>query len=79
MVVAGHPKVPGLEGILIVGPAPPTPFNLQPEMLEQQAEAFNNPQAAEFVARTVLKAGNSSDEACLGVMFMLKSHGELMG
>ncbi|KAL6868805.1 hypothetical protein ACO1O0_000125 [Amphichorda felina] len=60
--VAGRGSVVGLRGVVLIAPAPPTPFALPPEMREQQIHAYEAAESAEFVTRNVLSAGSLSDE-----------------
>ncbi|KAK3938158.1 alpha beta-hydrolase [Diplogelasinospora grovesii] len=58
--VAGRGRVgSALRGVLLVGPAPPTPLVLPGEMREQQVHAYDSAQSAEFVARHVLTSPRS--------------------
>lgn len=66
--VAGCGSVPGLRGLVLVGSAPPTPLVLPPGMREQQVHAYDNPESAEFVARTVLTASEVSNEAVAAML-----------
>jgi pimeloyl-ACP methyl ester carboxylesterase len=60
--IAGRQSLPGLKGIVLVSPAPPTPLVLPEDMREQQVHAFENAQSAEFVARNVLTATALGDD-----------------
>ena len=51
-----------LKGVVLIAPAPPTPFQLPEEMREQQRTAFSTPESAEFVVRNVLTGLPLSDE-----------------
>ena len=49
-------------GVLLLGPAPPGPFELPPEMRKQQLEAYRGIEGAEFVVRNVLTARTLNEE-----------------
>ncbi|TVY52268.1 putative 2-succinyl-6-hydroxy-2,4-cyclohexadiene-1-carboxylate synthase, partial [Lachnellula cervina] len=51
-----------LKGVVLLAPAPPTPFQLPKEMREQQRTAFCSAESAEFVVRNVLTARPLADE-----------------
>ncbi|TVY35836.1 AB hydrolase superfamily protein [Lachnellula subtilissima] len=51
-----------LKGVVLLAPAPPTPFQLPEEMGEQQRTAFCTAESAEFVVRNVLTARPLADE-----------------
>jgi 3-oxoadipate enol-lactonase len=61
-LIAGRNHVKGLKGVVLIAPAPPTPFELPPKMKEQQLTAYSSLESAEFVTRNVLSASNLSDE-----------------
>ena len=61
-LISGKNPVKGLKGVVLIAPAPPTPFELPPDMKEQQLTAYLSPESAEFVARNVLSASILSDE-----------------
>lgn len=61
-LIAGRGQVKGLKGVVLLGPAPPTPLVLPTEMKEQQLVAYSSPQSAEFVARNVLSSSTLDDE-----------------
>jgi 3-oxoadipate enol-lactonase len=61
-LIAGRSVVKGLKGVVLIAPAPPTPFELPSNMKEQQLTAYSSAESAEFVARNVLSASNLSDE-----------------
>lgn len=61
-LIAGRNLVKGLKGVVLIAPAPPTPFELPPDMKEQQLTAYLSPESGEFVVRNVLLASNLSDE-----------------
>ena len=65
-LVAGRNFVKGLKGLVLIAPAPPTPFELPPDMKEQQLSAYSTPQSAEFVVRNVLSASELSGEVVGG-------------
>ena len=46
----------GLKGLVLTSPAPPTPFQLDPEMREQQIHAYDGSESATFVTKNVLMA-----------------------
>lgn len=56
-LVAGR-QLQGLQGVVLVSPAPPTPFILNDEMREQQIHAYDNAENARFVADNVLTASS---------------------
>ena len=61
LIASGHP--PGLVGVVLLAPAPPTPLILPTkEMRMQQLNAYITPQSAEFVVRNVLTSSRISDE-----------------
>ncbi|KAI8649778.1 AB hydrolase-1 domain-containing protein [Fusarium falciforme] len=60
--VAGRKVHDGLAGLILVCPAPPTPLVLPDEMRDQQINAYNNAENAEFVTRNVLTSKTLSDE-----------------
>ncbi|PVH85512.1 alpha/beta-hydrolase [Cadophora sp. DSE1049] len=55
-LVAGRNRLPGLKGVILLAPAPPTPLELPEEMREQQRTAYCSPESAEFVVRNVLSS-----------------------
>jgi 3-oxoadipate enol-lactonase len=61
-LVAGRRLVKGLKGVILIGPAPPTPFELPDDMKKQQMAAYSSYESAEFVARNVLTSSTLSDE-----------------
>jgi len=61
-LIAGRKLVKGLKGVVLIAPAPPTPFELPSGMKEQQLTAYSSAGSAEFVARNVLSASKLSDE-----------------
>jgi 3-oxoadipate enol-lactonase len=74
-LIAGRNIVKGLKGVVLIAPAPPTPFELPKDMKEQQLTAYSSLESAEFVARNVLSASNLSDETIyLLVKDMLKGN-----
>jgi pimeloyl-ACP methyl ester carboxylesterase len=48
-----------LKGVVLVGPAPPSPFKLPPDMRDQQVHAYDSDESAEFVVRNVLTSAKS--------------------
>jgi 3-oxoadipate enol-lactonase len=53
----------GLKGMVLLAPAPAGRLTLpSEEMKEQQMQAYDSPQVAEFVVRQVLTAGGLADE-----------------
>jgi 3-oxoadipate enol-lactonase len=61
LIASRHPT--GLEGIVLLAPAPPTPLILPTEeMRQQQLHAYSSPESAEFVVRNVLTSSRISDE-----------------
>jgi 3-oxoadipate enol-lactonase len=64
-----------LKGVVLIAPAPPTPFQLPGEMKEQQRTAFSTSESAEFVVRNVLTNIPLSEETVqLLVEDMLKGN-----
>ncbi|KAG9013681.1 hypothetical protein FRB94_001243 [Tulasnella sp. JGI-2019a] len=61
-LIAGRNLVHGLQGLILLAPAPPSPLILPEEMRVQQLAAYGSPQSAEFVARNVLSASPLSDQ-----------------
>jgi pimeloyl-ACP methyl ester carboxylesterase len=61
-LIAGRNVVKGLKGLILIAPAPPTPFELPPDMKETQISAYSTPASAEFVVRNVLSSSALSDE-----------------
>ncbi|KAN0103052.1 alpha/beta-hydrolase [Hyaloscypha variabilis] len=61
-LVAGRNLVNGLKGVVLIAPAPPTPFELPGDMKEQQLTAYSSVESAGFVARNVLSASKLPDE-----------------
>ena len=61
-LVAGRRLVKGLKGVILIGPAPPTPFELPDDMKKQQMAAYSSYESAGFVARNVLTSSTLSDE-----------------
>lgn len=61
-LVAGRRHVDGVKGVVLIGPAPPSPLELSPAMRETQLSAYSSHQSAEFVARNVLSSAELSDE-----------------
>jgi 3-oxoadipate enol-lactonase len=55
-LVAGQKKIPGLKGLILVAPAPPSPLVLPEEARHQQEHAYESAESAEFVTRNVLTA-----------------------
>lgn len=45
-----------IKGVVLVAPAPPTPFSLPPDMSEQQKHAYDTPESVEFVVSNVLSS-----------------------
>ncbi|KAF5553197.1 alpha beta-hydrolase [Fusarium napiforme] len=66
--IAGRKLVSGLAGLVLLGPAPPTPLVLPEEMRNQQISAYNNTQNAEFVVRNVLTAKPLADDTIDGIV-----------
>ncbi|CAG9939572.1 unnamed protein product [Clonostachys rosea f. rosea IK726] len=62
-LLAGEGELPGLKGIVLVSPAPPTPLSLPPEMRDQQVHAYDDAALASFVALNVLTASSPSGTA----------------
>ncbi|KAE9374495.1 alpha/beta-hydrolase [Stipitochalara longipes BDJ] len=74
-LIAGSDLVSGLKGVVLIAPAPPTPFELPPEMKEQQLTAYSSPESATFVTRNILSASKLPDETIsLLVNDMLKGN-----
>ncbi|KAH8653554.1 Alpha/Beta hydrolase protein [Xylariales sp. PMI_506] len=64
-----------LGGLVLAGPAPPTPLVLPPEMRDQQVHAYDNEDSARFVAHNVLTARPlDEDTAALLVADMLRGN-----
>jgi 3-oxoadipate enol-lactonase len=61
-LIAGRNLVNGLRGVVLIGPAPPTPFSLPPDMKTQQLVAYSSPESAEFVVKNVLSSLKLTDE-----------------
>jgi pimeloyl-ACP methyl ester carboxylesterase len=61
-LIAGRNLVNGLRGVVLIGPAPPTPFSLPPDMKAQQLVAYSSPESAEFVVKNVLSSLKLTDE-----------------
>ncbi|KAG4423339.1 hypothetical protein IFR04_003573 [Cadophora malorum] len=55
-LIAGRNLVPGLKGVVLLAPAPPTPLELPEEMRDQQRKAYCSAESAEFVVRNVLSS-----------------------
>lgn len=64
-LIAGRNQVPGLKGIVLLAPAPPTPLIMPAEMKAQQITAYDNAESAEFVVRNVLTSSSSSSSSYL--------------
>ncbi|KUJ11760.1 alpha/beta-hydrolase [Mollisia scopiformis] len=60
--IAGRNQLSGLKAVVLLGPAPPTPFSLPPDMKQQQISAYSSHESAEFVVRNVLSSAQISDE-----------------
>ena len=54
--------MPGLRAIVLIGPAPPTPLVLPPDVKAQQMTAYDSAESCEFVARNILTSFSLSDE-----------------
>jgi len=67
-LIAGRNLVKGLEGVVLLAPAPPIPFELPLDMKEQQLTAYSNAESAEFVARNVLSASGLSDTSIISLV-----------
>jgi 3-oxoadipate enol-lactonase len=61
-LIAGRNRIPGLKGMVLIAPAPPTSLELPQDMKEQQLSAYSNHQSAEFVVRNVLSSSDVPDE-----------------
>ncbi|RAO68829.1 uncharacterized protein BHQ10_004841 [Talaromyces amestolkiae] len=48
--------LPLIKGVVLVAPAPPTPFALPPDMSEQQKHAYDTTEAVQFVISNVLSS-----------------------
>ncbi|VUC26816.1 unnamed protein product [Clonostachys rosea] len=59
-LLAGAGELPGLKGIILVSPAPPTPLSLPPQMRDQQVHAYDDAESANIVALNVLTASSPS-------------------
>jgi 3-oxoadipate enol-lactonase len=56
-------RPPGLQKLILLAPAPPTPLVLPTEeMRQQQIHAYDTPEAAEFVIRNVLSSTTLADD-----------------
>ncbi|KAH7393212.1 Alpha/Beta hydrolase protein [Cadophora sp. MPI-SDFR-AT-0126] len=55
-LITGRNRVPGLKGLVLLAPAPPTPLELPQEMREQQQTAYSSAESAKFVVRNVLSS-----------------------
>ena len=60
-VVARNP--PGLKGMVLVGPAPPGPLALPPEMREQQSHAYDSEESVRWTVENVLAEAHNLSEA----------------
>ena len=61
--IAGRKTFPGhLAGIILVSPAPPTPLILPPEIVANQEQVWEEPEAAEFAIRNFLLAGHQPED-----------------
>ncbi|ORY29361.1 putative hydrolase [Naematelia encephala] len=60
-LVAGRGQTPGLRGLVLLAPAPPTPLVLPPDMQATQLAAYSSGASAEFVVRNVLSASPLPD------------------
>ncbi|KAI0134349.1 Alpha/Beta hydrolase protein [Xylariales sp. AK1849] len=60
--IASRQSLPGLKGIVLVSPAPPTPLVLPKAMRDQQIHAYDNTQSADLVVRNVLTATAPGDD-----------------
>lgn len=61
-LVAGRGLALGLRALVLIGPAPPTPLELPPDMRSVQLSAYSSRQSAEFVVKNVLSSSALSDE-----------------
>lgn len=61
-LVAGRNYIPGLKGMVLIAPAPPTPLVLPEDMRLQQVMAYETRDAAEFVVRNVLTASKIDEQ-----------------
>jgi len=61
-LIGGRRRVPGLRAIVLIGPAPPTPLVLPPDIKAQQMIAYDSAESCEFVARNILTSFSLSDE-----------------
>jgi pimeloyl-ACP methyl ester carboxylesterase len=52
----------GLEALILVGPAPPTPMTVPDEVRKQMIQAYQNREAVEFLIQNVLTAVPLSDQ-----------------
>jgi len=74
-LIAGRNLVKGLKGVVLLAPAPPTPFELPSDMKKQQLTAYSSAESAECVVKSVLSASRLSDESiALLVEDMLKGN-----
>lgn len=67
-LVAGRGRAPGLSALMLIGPAPPTPLELPPDMRSVQLSAYSNRQSAEFVVKNVLSSSALSDENVINLV-----------
>jgi 3-oxoadipate enol-lactonase len=56
-ILVGHSM-----GVVLIGPAPPTPFSFPPDMKAQQLVAYSSPESAEFVVKNVLSSLKLTDD-----------------
>ena len=74
-LIAGDTSFQGLQAIVLVSPAPPSPLNLDDEMREQQIHAYDTEQTAIIVAKSVLTASSPSEMIVAGLVTdMLKGN-----
>lgn len=60
-LLAGRGRLPGLEGVVLIAPAPACPLVLPAEAREQQLSAYNTQDNATFVARNILTSTSLPD------------------
>lgn len=61
-LIAGRAKVAGLQAIVLLCPAPPTPLILPEEMRTQQMAAYDSAASAEYVIRNVLTSVSIAED-----------------
>ena len=72
-VIAAH-NPPGLKSVILLSPAPLTPFQLPEDMREQQIHAYDTAESATFVAANVLTASARGEVVAALVEDQLKGN-----